>query len=76
MQAFTKIIVFIIMIFIVNIVFYYISDDYRFFVKKIKNSDKVVYTHEKNINDKIIESKKESDIEDAKQKEKSKRNTI
>ena len=34
-------IVFLILTFIINIIFYYISDDYRFFLKNLKNEDNV-----------------------------------
>jgi len=46
-------IIFLISIFIVNLIFYFISDDYRFFIKKIKNPDSVVYIEEKNYDDNI-----------------------
>jgi len=46
-------IIFLISIFIVNLIFYFISDDYRFFLKKIKNTDKIVYLEKKEYNDKI-----------------------
>lgn len=46
-------IIFLISIFIVNLIFYFISDDYRFFIKKIKNPDRVVYLEEKNYDDNI-----------------------
>lgn len=44
-------IVFLIVVFLVNLVFYYISEDYQFFLKKLKNPNEVVYIDEKNIND-------------------------
>ena len=49
----TIIIFFIIIIFILNISFYYIYEDYIFFIKKIKNSDDIVYIDTKDINDEI-----------------------
>jgi hypothetical protein len=47
-------IIFLISIFIINLVFYFISDDYRFFLKKIKNRDDVIYLDEKTYDDKEI----------------------
>lgn len=46
-------IIFLISIFIVNLIFYFISDDYRFFLKKIKDTDEVVYLEEKTYNDEL-----------------------
>ncbi|QFR38960.1 hypothetical protein A9Q91_01865 [Candidatus Gracilibacteria bacterium 28_42_T64] len=40
-----------IIIFFVNFIFYFISDDYKFFLKKIKDSDSIIYTEEKIVND-------------------------
>ena len=53
MNIITKIIFFIIIVFTLNIIFYYSSDDYRFFVKKIKNKDEVIYVDSKEIDDQI-----------------------
>ena len=44
-------IIFLIIIFIVNISFYFLSEDYRFFLKKIKDTNEIVYLEDKNIND-------------------------
>lgn len=55
-------IIFFIFIFWINVCFYFISDDYRFFLKKIKNTDEVVYLDEKNINDDYVEPFLESAI--------------
>ena len=44
-------IIFLIIIFIVNISFYFLSEDYRFFLKKIKDTNEIVYLDDKNIND-------------------------
>jgi len=44
-------IIFLISIFTINLIFYFISDDYRFFLKKIKNQDEVVYLEEKEYTD-------------------------
>lgn len=46
-------IIFLIIIFVVNLVFYFLSDDYRFFLKKIKDTDQVVYLEEKIIDDTV-----------------------
>jgi len=40
-------IIFLIAIFIVNLIFYFLSSDYRFFLKKIKNPDEIVYLEDK-----------------------------
>ena len=53
MTIITKIVFFIIIVFTLNIVFYYISDDYRFFIKKVKNSDNVIYIETKIVDDEI-----------------------
>lgn len=44
-------ILFIISVFVINAAFYFISDDYRFFLKKIKNGDDIVYEVNKPVND-------------------------
>ncbi|MFK7779676.1 MAG: hypothetical protein QM490_00885 [Candidatus Gracilibacteria bacterium] len=44
-------VIFLIIIFIVNLVFYFLSEDYRFFLKKIKDTDQTVYLEEKEITD-------------------------
>lgn len=46
-------VVFLIIIFVVNLAFYLLSDDYKFFLKKIKDKDNVVYLEDKVINDKL-----------------------
>lgn len=46
-----KILISLIVIFFVNVVFYFTSEDYRFFWEKIKNSDEVVYVNTPNITD-------------------------
>jgi hypothetical protein len=38
-------------VFVINAAFYFISDDYRFFLKKIKNGDDIVYEVNKPVND-------------------------
>jgi hypothetical protein len=45
---------FLITIFIVNILFYYLSSDYRIFLKKIKNNNSDIELQEKSFNDEII----------------------
>ena len=54
-----------IIIFFVNFVFYFLSDDYRFFLKKIKDNDSIIYTDVKKINDDFpLDDIWESDIVD------------
>jgi len=53
MNIITRIIFIIFVIFVLNIILYSFSKDYRFFIKKIKNNDEVVYIEGKQINDKI-----------------------
>lgn len=55
-------IIFLIIIFVVNLVFYFLSDDYRFFLKKIKDTNQVVYLEDKVINDEVAISKEEEKI--------------
>lgn len=51
MRNIIKILFFIILIFFINLFFYYTSSDYRFFLKKIKDKDQVVYLEEKVVDD-------------------------
>ena len=51
MRKFSTFILFLISVFILNIVFYFLSDDYRFFLKKLKNGNEVVYENEAQIDD-------------------------
>lgn len=51
MRNIIKILFFIMLIFFINIFFYFFSSDYRFFLKKLKDKDSVVYLEEKVIND-------------------------
>lgn len=53
MRKLIIIIIFLITIFTVNLIFYFLSEDYRFFLKKIKNWDNVVYLEEKKYNDSL-----------------------
>lgn len=55
MKYITKILLFISAFFLINLVFYYSSEDYRFLLKKLKNTDEVVYIEDKNITDDYIE---------------------
>jgi hypothetical protein len=45
--------VFLVFLFLVNVIFYFVSDDYKFFLKKIKNNDEIVYIDDTEINDSI-----------------------
>jgi uncharacterized protein (UPF0333 family) len=47
--------IFLIIIFVLNVIFYFLSNDYRFFLKKIKSPNEVVYLEEKKYNDDIID---------------------
>jgi len=51
MRKLIHILLILIILFFVNFIFYFISDDYKFFLKKIKNDDSVIYTEENTIND-------------------------
>ena len=46
-------IIFLISIFVINLIFYSISDDYRFFLKKIKDTESVIYLDEKEYDDSL-----------------------
>jgi len=65
-------IIFVIIIFGVNLIFYFLSSDYRFFLKKIKENDDVVYMEEKAYNDKLktIDIDKHQLVEVSKENEK------
>lgn len=68
MRKLIYIIIFLIVIFIVNLIFYSVSEDYRFFLKKMKDSEQVVYLEEKKYDDiikvdEIDETEEEEDIE-------------
>jgi hypothetical protein len=45
--------VFLVFLFLVNVIFYFVSDDYKFFLKKIKNNDEIVYIDDTEIHDSI-----------------------
>lgn len=47
--------IFLIIIFVLNVIFYFLSTDYRFFLKKIKSPNEVIYLEEKKYNDDIID---------------------
>ena len=53
MRKIIALIIFIIIIFWVNLLFYFLSEDYRFFLKKIKEKDDVIHMEEKNYNDNL-----------------------
>lgn len=48
-------IIFLIIIFVINLIFYFLSEDYRFFLRKIKDPNEIVYLEEKEYDDKINE---------------------
>ena len=70
MKTTVKALIFLTIIFIINIIFYYTNEDYKFFIKKIKNPEKIIYTNKKEITDEykienitwiaIVEEKKEN----------------
>jgi len=63
MRKMIHILLILIIIFFVNFFFYFISDDYRFFLKKLKDNESVIYIEKPIINDDfIIEDNWESDI--------------
>lgn len=45
--------VFLVFLFLVNVTFYFLSEDYKFFLKKMKNSDEIVYIDDHEVNDSI-----------------------
>lgn len=51
MRKIIILVIFLISIFIINLIFYFVSEDYQFFLKKIKNTDEIVYLEEKEYND-------------------------
>jgi hypothetical protein len=51
MRWVVKFLVFFIIIFFVNILFYFISSDYRFFLEKIKYPDSIVHEDDNIISD-------------------------
>ena len=53
MRKIIAFIIFLISIFVINLIFYFVSDDYRFFLKKIKDTDEIVYLEEKTYNDSL-----------------------
>lgn len=64
MRKLVFIIFVITILFFVNLVFYIMSEDYRFFIKKIKYSDSVIYESKLSINDKDT-TLSEIDIEES-----------
>jgi len=53
MRKIISFIIFLIVIFITNLVFYTLSDDYKFFLKKIKWKEEVVYLEDKKYDDSL-----------------------
>lgn len=45
--------VFLAFLFLVNVMFYFLSEDYKFFLKKLKNNEEVVYINDSIIDDNI-----------------------
>lgn len=44
---------FLVFLFLVNIIFYFLSEDYQFFLKKIKNNNEIVYIDWSEVNDSL-----------------------
>jgi len=44
---------FLVFLFLVNIIFYFLSEDYQFFLKKIKNNNEIVYIDWSLVNDSV-----------------------
>jgi hypothetical protein len=53
MRKIIAFIIFLISIFIINLIFYFLSEDYRFFLKKIKDTDNIVYLEDKTYDDSL-----------------------
>lgn len=51
MNNYIKILFFVVFIFLLNILLYFFSEDYKFFIKKIKTPNENIYVNNKNIND-------------------------
>lgn len=54
--------VFLVFLFLVNVTFYFLSEDYEFFLKKIKNDDEIVYMDDIVIDDTIRNQLNDSNI--------------
>ena len=54
--------VFLVFLFLVNVTFYFLSEDYEFFLKKIKNDDEIVYMDDMIIDDSIRNQLNDSNI--------------
>ena len=54
--------VFLVILFLVNVTFYFLSEDYEFFLKKIKNDDEIVYIDDDIIDDSIRNQLNDSNI--------------
>lgn len=66
MKFTVKFLFLILAIFILNIVFYFVSDDYRFFLEKLKYKDKTVYIDDIKITDEYDNEEKERIKNDSK----------
>lgn len=53
--------VFLVFLFLVNIIFYFLSEDYQFFLKKIKNNNEIIYIDGTIVNDSFIDDFMEVD---------------
>lgn len=54
--------VFLVFLFLVNVTFYFLSEDYEFFLKKLKNDDEIVYMDDIVIDDSIRNQLDDSNI--------------
>lgn len=54
--------VFLVFLFLVNVTFYFLSEDYEFFLKKLKNDDEIVYMDDIVIDDSIRNQLNDSNI--------------
>lgn len=54
--------VFLVFLFLVNVIFYFMSEDYQFFLKKIKGDEEIIYIDNWIIHDEIPEEFKNSNI--------------
>lgn len=70
MRKFIAFIIFLIIIFITNLVFYILSDDYKFFLKKLKWNEEEIYLEEKKYDD-VLEKKYDDEVKVIKYNEES-----
>lgn len=54
--------IFLVLLFLVNVIFYFISEDYQFFLKKIKNDEEIIYIDNWILHDTIPEEFSEDNI--------------